>query len=570
MEIKNNAPETFPIGTTEVIWTATDENENVAEAVQKVTIVDTTKPVISVPPEITTEATDVLTPVDIGKADAKDIFPVEIKNNAPETFPIGTTEVKWTATDANGNIAEAVQKVNIVDTTKPVISVPPEITTEATDVLTPVDIGKADAKDIFPVEIKNNAPETFPMGTTEVTWTATDANGNVAEAVQKVTIVDTTKPVMSVPQEVTTEATAVRTPVEIGKATATDIFHVDITNDGLADYPINTTKVTWTATDANGNVTTGYQNITITDTTKPKLTIPDNITVEATAIRTPVSIGRATAVDIFPVMLLNNAPKDYPLGKTTVEWMARDINGNESQGEQYITVKDTTPPVMKIPADITVVATGSRTKVLIGTATATDIFDANVTNDAPADFPLGKTAVTWTATDANGNVTKAVQNINVVQKYVVKSFNANISATTNSIDPRIMVVNTGDTTLKLSDLKIRYYFTSDSDKSQSFWCDYAEIKGTSGQRNITSCVKGSIALFTGTQCDHYIEITFSGSTETLKPGESVVVQGRFSKEDWSNYTQTNDYSFNPTARDYTETSKITVYSSGNLIGGIEP
>ncbi|WP_031342090.1 cellulose binding domain-containing protein, partial [Ruminiclostridium papyrosolvens] len=404
----------------------------------------------------------------------------------------------------------------------------------------------------------------------EVKWTATDANGNITTKIQKVTVQDTTKPVMSVPQEITTEATAVRTPVEIGKATATDIFHVDITNDGLADYPVDTTKVTWTATDGNGNVTTGYQNVTVRDTTKPKLTVPENITVEATAVRTPVSIGRATAVDIFPIMLLNDGPKDYPIGKTIVTWMARDINGNESQAEQYITVKDTTPPVLKIPADITVAATGSRTKVLIGTATATDIFGVNVTSDAPADFPVGKTAVTWTATDANGNITKAVQYINVVQKYVVKSFNATTIATTNSIDPRIMFVNTGDTTLKLSDLKIRYYFTSDGDKSQSYWCDYAEIKGTSGQRNITSCAKGSSALFTGTQCDHYIEITFPGSIETVKPGENVVIQGRFSKADWSNYTQTNDYSFNPTAKDYTETSKITVYSSGNLIGGIEP
>ena len=570
VEVKSDAPEAFPIGTTEVTWTATDANGNVTTAVQKVTIQDTTKPLLIKPDDITTEATAINTPVSIGEATATDIFKVEVKSDAPEAFPIGTTEVTWTATDANGNVATGVQKVTIQDTTKPVITVPQDITTEATAVNTPVTIGTAEATDIFKVEVKSDAPEAFPMGTTEVTWTATDANGNVATAIQKVTIQDTTKPVMTVPQEITTEATAIKTPVEIGKATAYDIFHVDITNDGLLDYPINTTKVTWTATDANGNVTTGYQNVTIRDTTKPKLTVPENITVEATAVRTPVSIGRATATDIFPIILMNDAPKDYPIGKTAVTWMARDINGNETQAAQYITIKDTTPPVLKIPADITVPATGSRTKVLIGTATATDIFGANVINDAPVDFPVGKTAVTWTATDANGNVTKAVQYINVVQKFVVKSFNANISATTNSIDPRIMVVNTGDTTLKLSDLKIRYYFTSDGDKSQSFWCDYAEIKSTLGQRNITSCVKGSSALFTGTQCDHYIEITFSSSTETLKPGESVVIQGRFSKEDWSNYTQTNDYSFNPTARDYTETSKITVYSSGSLIGGIEP
>ncbi|WP_157668447.1 HYR domain-containing protein [Ruminiclostridium cellulolyticum] len=570
VNVSNNKLESYPVGTTEVTWTATDANGNVTTKVQKVTVQDTTNPGLEIPQDITIEATAVNTPVEIGEATATDIFEVNVSNNKLESYPVGTTEVTWTATDANGNVTTKVQKVTVQDTTKPVMSVPQDIISEATAVNTPVEIGEATATDIFEVTVSNNKLESYPVGTTEVTWTATDANGNATTKVQKVTVQDTTKPVMSVPQDIISEATAIRTPVEIGKATAIDIFHVDITNDGLLDYPLDITKVTWTATDENGNITTGYQNITIRDTTKPKLTVPANITVEATAVRTPVSIGRATAIDIFPIMLLNDAPKDYPIGKTTVTWMARDINGNESQAEQYITIKDTTPPVLKIPADITVAATGSRTKVLIGTATATDIFGANVSNDAPADFPVGKTAVTWTATDANGNITKAVQYINVVQKYVVKSFNATTSATTNSIDPRIMFENTGKTEFKLSDLKIRYYFTSDSDKDQSYWCDYAEIKGASGQRNITSSVKGSSVLFTGTQCDHYIEITFSGSTETLKPGESVLVQGRFSKADWSNYTQTNDYSFNPTAKDYTETSKITVYSSGNLIGGIEP
>ena len=34
----------------------------------------------------------------------------------------------------------------------------------------------------------NDAPETFPVGTTTVTWTATDVAGNVGTATQTVTI----------------------------------------------------------------------------------------------------------------------------------------------------------------------------------------------------------------------------------------------------------------------------------------------------------------------------------------------------------------------------------------------
>ncbi|WP_252891755.1 hypothetical protein [Thermoclostridium stercorarium] len=53
-------------------------------------------------------------------------------------------------------------------------------------------------------------------------------------------------------------------------------------------------------------------------------------------------------------------------------------------------------------------------------------------------------------------------------------------------------------------------------------------------------------------------------------GASIEVQGRFSKIDWTDYTQTNDYSFNPTASSYVDFNKITAYISGNLVYGIEP
>jgi len=47
------------------------------------------------------------------------------------------------------------------------------------------------------VTITNDAPAVFPLGTTTVTWTATDDSGNVVTAAQTVTIVDTTAPVIA-------------------------------------------------------------------------------------------------------------------------------------------------------------------------------------------------------------------------------------------------------------------------------------------------------------------------------------------------------------------------------------
>ncbi|GAA4855322.1 hypothetical protein GCM10023310_37850 [Paenibacillus vulneris] len=74
------------------------------------------------------------------------------------------------------------------------------------------------------------------------------------------------------------------------------------------------------------------------------------------------------------------------------------------------------PPVnpieLTVPGDLTVEAVGERTKVDIGTATSTE--GVVVTNDAPSDFPLGTTVVTWTAKDAEGRTRTATQKVTVV------------------------------------------------------------------------------------------------------------------------------------------------------------
>ncbi|MEF2967777.1 HYR domain-containing protein [Paenibacillus sp. M1] len=568
----SDAPADYPVGTTEVTWTATDTHGNISTGVQTVTVEDTTKPILTLPKDVKVEATAVQSIVEIGQATATDIFPVTITSDAPADYPVGTTEVTWTATDTHGNVSTGVQTVTVEDTTKPILTLPKDVTVEATAVQSVVEIGQATATDIFPVTITSDAPADYPVGTTEVTWTATDTHGNVSTGVQTVTVEDTTKPILTLPKDVTVEATAVQSIVEIGEATVMDIFPVTITSDAPADYPVGTTEVTWTATDAHGNVSTGVQTVTVEDTTKPVLSLPANKTVEATAVRTVVDIGKATATDIFPVIVTNDGPADYPLGTTQVTWKATDESGNVSTGVQTVTVVDTTPPVLKAPADITVVGTGTKTQVDLGQATVTDIFGTTVTHDAPADgFPLGKTVVTWTAADANGNISTAVQNVTVIQWVKVQAYNGVRTAYTNTIEPRILIENISTKPINLSDLKIRYYYTIDGEKNQSYSIDYGNVSDSAGNRNIKNSISASFHKITGnTNSDYYVELSFSGTAGTLKPGGSVQVQLKFWKGLLSYYQQTNDYSFNGSATDYANNSKITVYSGGTLIAGTEP
>jgi hypothetical protein len=172
--------------------------------------------------------------------------------------------------------------------------------------------------------------------------TATDSSGSSSTGTFKVTIVDTMAPVVMAPADVTVEATGLQTAVAIGTATATDAVNVvNLSSDAPATYPMDTTVVTWTATDAAGNVGRATQNVTVMDTTPPATTVPGNLTVEASDVLTTVALGTASATDLVDgvVAVINDAPAaGFPLGITTVTWTAEDASGNVSTASQTVTV----------------------------------------------------------------------------------------------------------------------------------------------------------------------------------------------------------------------------------------
>jgi hypothetical protein len=146
----------------------------------------------------------------------------------------------------------------------------------------------------------------------------------------------------------------------------------------------------------------------------------------------------------------------------------------------------------------------------------------------------------------------------------VQMFNAGTSASTNGINPHFKITNTGTAAVSLSDVTVRYYFTEDGTQSENFWCDYS----TAGTSYVTGAFTTLSTALTG--ADTYLEISFTSAAGSLAAGSSVEVQARFSKSDWSNYTQSDDYSFDSTDTSYTDWTKATGYVDGVLNWGIEP
>ena len=422
VSITNNAPSKFPIGVTMVTWTAMNAGGNTAMTIQKVTVVDTTAPTLTAPPNVTVQATSAdHNAVDLGTPSSYDAVGVEsVTNDAPAYFPLGQTVVTWKAVDTSGNIATAQQTVIIQDTKPPTIKAPAAMTVNATGALTPVNIGQATATDNTGItSLTNDAPQQgFALGTTIVTWSATDAGGNTATATQTIVVVNHTPPKLTTPPNVTFEATSLdNNTVPIGNATATDFESIAITNNAPKSFPIGKTTVLWTAKDLSGNTVNATQIINVVDTTAPKLTPPAAITFEATSVSDNViPIGNATATDIEPVTITSNASKTFALGKTTILWTAKDTSGNTANATQIINVVDTTAPKITAPAAVTSIATSlDNNTASLGNATATDnVKVVSITNNASKTFQLGKTTILWVATDESGNKANATQVVDVV------------------------------------------------------------------------------------------------------------------------------------------------------------
>jgi hypothetical protein len=236
---------------------------------------------------------------------------------------------------------------------------------------------------------------------------------------------DITAPTIMVPGDQTAEATGPDGAVVNFTATAEDNrdgpVDVILTPPSGSTFPLGTTEVVATAVDFTGNTATKTFNVTVVDTTPPALALPANITLEATGPGGAVAAFTASATDIVdgdvPVEFNIPSGSMFPLGTTTVTATASDSAENSASGTFTVTVVDTTPPALTLPANLVFEATGPSGAVATFNASANDVVSGSLpVTFSPASgntFPFGTTTVTASATDAAGNTATGTFNVTV-------------------------------------------------------------------------------------------------------------------------------------------------------------
>ncbi|GIV31517.1 MAG: hypothetical protein KatS3mg029_0868 [Saprospiraceae bacterium] len=346
-------------------------------------------------------------------------------HNPGDVFGVGVTMVTYTATDFHGNTASCSFHVEVLDTESPTINDCPGNITQDNDpgiCTASVSWMEPTADDNCPgVSINGDAMpgDEFPVGTTTVTYTATDASGNTSTCSFTITIEDVEPPTLDAcPVDIVqnNDPGGCNASVKWTEPTADDNcpgVTLSSTHTPGSPIAVGTVTVTYTATDASGNTATCSFQVTVVDAEDPNAVCQDitvGLDANGMATITPNDVDGGST-DNCGIDSMHVAPSAFDcdsIGERTVVLTVFDAAGNSSSCTALVTVVDAVPPTA-LCANITVQLDDTG----MASITPNDIDDGSSDNCGidslhadPSTFDcnaIGDNSVILTATDLSGN-----------------------------------------------------------------------------------------------------------------------------------------------------------------------
>jgi uncharacterized repeat protein (TIGR01451 family) len=364
----------FSVGTTAVTCTATDAAGNTSQPCSfNVTVEgDASNCALGCPADITVDAEDGQCGAHVTYPDATastECGTVSYSKPSGDLFPVGTTTVTVTSTAGRS----CSFKVKVEDKQAPTVTPPPnkEVNASATACEAAVDPGTATATDNCSSSVTVTGARddgeplnaAYPVGTTTITWTATDGAGNTsAGANQTITVKDVTPPTVSVhvpPELLTVDADAnchAEIPDISPYVTASDNCGAGVltitqspvagTIVGAGTHPITVTVIDGDPDGPHNTTTSPPVTFTVRDVTPPVISCPANVVavlpLNNTATSMAVSYPAVTATDSCAASVnVTSSPASgsvFPMGTTVVNATATDASGNTSSCSFTVTV----------------------------------------------------------------------------------------------------------------------------------------------------------------------------------------------------------------------------------------
>ncbi len=491
----------IPKGVTPVTLTAADGVGNISECVVYVTVVDDTPPGYVCPYQIstTTDAGSCHATVELVAPDVDDncgsaSVIIKYRIYAPDNsrskyryytapvdyqFAVGISQVEWTMIDLSGNVSTCFQEIEITETELPEITCPtgsPFVFGNSTDNCghtvadASLDAIAADNCGIVSLEHdfyswgnrRSLRGAQFPVGTTTVTWTATDINGNQNSCSYEVVVNDTLPPEFVNCSAKDTFTVASHSSTCKGSA----IWSTPMATDACGEVTVAQTEgppsgsvldigyytIEYTATDASGNEATCSFVLNITDTEGAVIVCPPDFYEKNDE---GVCTWTAPEKSLIPLLAISNCPFDityeitgatnatgaddvsgttFNMGTSTVTYTIKEQASSQSWDCSFtITVYDGEAPVVVCPAPVSVMNDDGMCSAEVGLQLPgyTDNCDNNVTvsymvygpdniirgpfsgNNNSFRFPVGISQVVWYVTDSSGNVATCTQQITV-------------------------------------------------------------------------------------------------------------------------------------------------------------
>ncbi len=450
--VTNNAPAAFPLGVTTVTWTVTDNSGRTATCAQTVTVTDNDAPIaVCQPATIGLDGSGIatLTAADVngGSTDNCSIASISV---VPNTFnAVGTYTATLTVTDAAGNSSTCTATVTVTDSQPPVaicqnITINLNAGGTVTITAAQIDGGSTDNGTITSLVASQTNFDCTDLGPNNVTLTVTDDGGNTTQCTAVVTVQDIIAPA-AICQNATIyldgagNASIAAADLNNGSTDNCSIATIIASKNDFTCADLGANVVTVTVTDQSGNGTNCNATVTVVDDIDPTITCPAtvNATTNSGCTATGVNLGVPVTADNCSVASVShNAPVAFPIGSTTVTWTVTDGSGNTATCTQTVIVTDNVPPTITCPVNVSANTNSgcTATGVNLGTPVTNDNCGvATVSNNAPAAFPLGNTAVTWTVVDNSGNTSTCVQTVTVVDNGSPSiSCPPHVNTTTNS------------------------------------------------------------------------------------------------------------------------------------------